>query len=327
MRSPQTCSYPLERFEQPVDKCRYLNSFIVDYISRYQLFDDVERYTKIIGLFMRFCTPPNVSFRGLDAVCMFTTLSFFIDDQSDKGNNRYLERYQEIITGKRSPVTQSENALSELLDFAQQLSESYRASADSFRQHLLGYITAQQWERECVNHSQGGFSIEDYRQYRPDAIALFPYLALLKLSENIDESRFFPLQKSQLLFLEQLAAKIAYLDNDICSWESERTDPTALNLIKIIKESSDLSWRDSFEEVLRLRNAAVELYSHNRDCARQVESVLKPAALESTTPVLNQYLSLLECSVTGNLKAMSCLKLGQLRYQPSVSSLAMTAAL
>ena len=259
-----TFGYPLSAFEQPVDKRLYLHSFIADYISRYQLFEDVERYATIIGLFMRFCIPPDISFPGLEAVCMFTTLSFFIDDQSDKSSNHYLERYQEIITGSGVPLTPSEQALSDLLDLVKRLSVQKHKDGDLFRQHLFNYIAAQQWERDTTRASNTGFTLEGYHQYRPDAIALFPYLALLRLSADIDDSQFHPLQRTQLLYLEQLTAKIAYLDNDLFSWQSERTDPTALNLVKVIKENSTLSWEDSFKKVLKLRNTTVELYIQNR---------------------------------------------------------------
>ncbi|EDX87088.1 hypothetical protein S7335_4795 [Synechococcus sp. PCC 7335] len=307
MKTAQPFSYQFARFEQPADKCLYLHSFIADYISRHQLFRKVERYTKIIGLFMRFCSPPDISFQGLNAICMFTTLSFFIDDQADKDNNCYLERFQSIIKGLRSPETNSENALIELLDFADRLSGRAQMNSDSFRQHLLNYIAAQQWERERISRSPSDFSLEGYYQYRPDAIALFPYLALLKLSEKIDELRFHPLQRSQLLFLEQLAAKIAYLDNDICSWQSERTEPTALNLVKVLKEESLLSWEKSLQEVTRIRNSTVERYVHNRDQLLQ----------EADSIELRNYFSMLECSVTGNYEAMQHLKQQQLRYEPA----------
>ena len=309
MKVTQSFIHPLTQFEQPVDKSLYLHSFITDYINRHQLFGDVERYTKIIGLFMRLCCPSNVSYKGLDAVCMFTTLSFLIDDQADKDDIRYLEQYREIVKGVRTPASQLEDALSELLDLVDDLSSRTQTNSDLFRQLFLDYIAAQQWERTYLNRSQGGFRLEDYLRYRPDAIALFPYLALLKLSEEIDELQGHSLQKAQLLFLEQLAARIAYLDNDICSWEFERSDPTALNLVKILKEEWTLSWNASLEEVMRTRDATVKLYVCNRDYALQV----------SDDASLKRYLTFIECSITGNFETLRRLKLQRLRYEATES--------
>lgn len=305
MKAKQNFNYSLTHFEQPEDNCRYLHLFIASYIEQYQLFRDVERYTKIIGLFMCLCSPPNVSLKGLEAVCMFATLSFFIDDQSDKGDVSCLKHYREIVQGLKTPQNKSENALKALLNLVDELAQFNPEKGTPFRQRLLDYIAAQQWERAYINRAQGGFRLKDYFRYRPDAIALLPYLALLKLSENIDERHCHPLQRHQLLFLEQLAVRIAYLDNDICSWESERLEPTALNLVKVLKEESALSWEDSLEEAIRTRNETVELYVRNRDYALQSSDAI----------ALRRYLNLLECSVTGNFEAMERLKLCRLRYE------------
>ena len=307
MKAMESHCYSLARFEQPTDKRLYIGLFVADYIDRYQLFSNIEHYTEIIGLFMRLCAPPNVSFPGLDAICMFTTLSFFIDDQSKKGDTEHLKRYREVIKGLTTPQTKSERALYELLELVDSLSEFDRKQGDLFKQRFLDYIAAQAWERTHIRHAKRGFRLKEYYQYRPDAIALLPYLALLKLSEKIEDLSFHPLQKCQLLFLEQLATKIAYLDNDICSWEAERSEPTALNLVKVLKEERAISWNESLETVIKARDTTVALYVRNRDYALQTSDTLS----------LRRYLNVLECSMTGNLETMKRLKLHHLRYAPT----------
>ena len=301
--------YALATFEQPPNKSDYIQSFTADYIRRHALFSDVNRYTNIIWNFMRFCPPSEVTFEGLDAVCMFTSLSFFIDDQSDHDDLAYLERYQTLINGLRLPETLSEQALFELLQHAKKLSQLHKISSDPFRQHLLNYVAAQRWERNLLNMGQACFTVEDYQRYRPDAIALLPYLALLKLAENIDDSQFNPLQRSRLLFMEQLATRIAYLDNDLYSWRSEQNEPTALNLVKVFKENLALSWEESFQRVYAFRNATVERYLQNRE----------EALNEDNTVELRRYIELIECAITGNFEAMKQLKLHKLRYELSLS--------
>ncbi len=305
MEVQKTFGYPLAAFVQPLDKSDYIQSFTADYIRRHQLFADVNRYTTIIWNFMRFCPPSEVTFEGLDAVCMFTSLSFFIDDQLADNNLVCLERYQTLINNFRSPETASEQALFELLQHTEALSQLHQISSNSFRQHLLSYIAAQQWERDLLTAHRPHFTVADYQRYRPDAIALLPYLALLKLAENIDDSQFNPLQRSRLLFMEQLATRIAYLDNDLCSWRSEQNEPTALNLVKVFKENLALSWEESFQEVYALRNTTVERYLQNRN----------EALSEANTAELRRYIELIECAVTGNFAAMQQLKSHKLRYE------------
>ena len=305
MQAHQHFGYRLTSFEQPPDAWNDIQSFTADYIHRYQLFREVEHYTTIIGTFVRFCLPKAISIRGLKVICLFTTLCFFIDDCADKENNDYLAQYRELITGIRRPTKPSEKALNELLNLTEALSVVNNMSTKRFRQQFLNYLKAQQWERDFLKRANRGFNLNEYQRYRPDAIAAFPYFALLKLAKNIDEQRFHPLQSSRLLFLEQLSARIAYLDNDILSWQTECNEPTALNLVKVFIETLALSWHDSLERVLELRNATVELYIHNRD----------EALKEGVTPEPKDYCELIECTVTGNFEAMKRLKLHHLRYE------------
>ena len=253
---------------------------------------------------MRLCTPSEVTFEGLDAACMFTSLSFFIDDQLSRNNDVYLERYQTLINDFRLPETPLEQALFELLQHAEALSQLHQIRSTSFRQHLLNYVTAQQWKCNMLDADHAHFTVEDYQRYRPDAIALLPYLALLKLAENIDESRFSPMQRSRLLFMEQLVTRIAYLDNDLDAWQREQNEPTALNLVKVFKENLALSWEESCQEVYALRNATVECYLRNREEALNEEGTVE----------LMRYLELIECAVTGKFEAMEQLKLHKFRY-------------
>ena len=315
MSVQQSFGYSLAAFEQPANTSQYIQRFTAEYIQRYELFINVERYATIIGNFMRFCPPKGVTIAGIEAVCMFTSLSFFVDDQLENYDSRYLESYQAILTGRRLPQSKPEQALLELLNFAEALSQSSQISQDSFRQHLSHYFAAQQWERDVVKRERYRFTEADYRRYRPDAIALLPYLALLKLAEHIDEQRFAPLQKTQLVYLEQLSAKIAYLDNDLYSWESEQDEPTALNLVKVIKEQSGLSWQESLQRVITLRNRTVEEFIHIRDAA----------LAEADAAELRRYIELMEYAMTGNFEAMKQLKLNSLRYQLPANCLAAVA--
>ncbi|MEO1296517.1 MAG: hypothetical protein AAFW75_12050 [Cyanobacteria bacterium J06636_16] len=297
--------YPLTIFEQTSDKSDYIQSFTADYIRRHELFVDVNRYTTLVWNFMRLCTPSEVTFEGLDAVCMFTSLSFFIDNQLANDNHTYLERSQTLINDFRLPETPSEQALFELLQHAETLSQLNQISSTPFCQHLLNYIAAQQWKRE--GHAY--LTVEDYQQYRPYAIALLPHLALLKLTENIDELQFSPLQKARLLFMEQLATRIVYLDNDLYAWQSDQNEPIALNLIKVFQENLALSWEESFQEVYALRNTTVERYLQNRE----------EALGEENTFELRRYIELIECAVTGNFEAMKQLKLHKSRYERMIA--------
>lgn len=300
-------TYPMTGYEQPPAAVERLRGFTESFISRFELFENLEPQASTIVSFAKHCTTPGVDGVIMEAACAYLALVLYVDDEDEGSRNKdrdsCLRRYQNILSGVGSVETLADQALMEWVLRVDAIAAGHGMSAKQVKYRATQMFRAQHYERAAIA-AGATHGIRDFYDIRPRTIANDPWISLLKMAENVDERRLDPMMKSRFRVLEELANRFIFLLNDIFSAHREAEDPSALNLVCILHRMGD-SWISSLGKAWDLHDRGVESF-------RRVKTEIVEECLPECYDEVRRYIDLLEINITGNRAAIA--EIGS-RYQ------------
>lgn len=270
---------PLRLVELPGLQLEYLTTVLDRWFKTHNLVNSLT--TKVVSVFMQYCSPANVCDVGLALAAEYLMWFFAIDDMPDGAEK--LSALTEVRLVLQGHPAKDDGLLKATLELRSRVLQTFGEIETARLFHLLDLLLASfLWETERAADTP---PVALYRENREHTIAVYPYIELFRLAERVQPSQtVWPL----VCVLEKLCVEIIYLTNDILSVRRDLRKRTH-NLVIGIARESNVTYEAAFLQV-------VSLLKHTTDKFIVAQNeLLRTEALEDRTRKYVDYLgSILE---------------------------------
>lgn len=290
-----------EAKEQPESEVDYMRDVTRDYIVRYNLFQDPDKYIKTTVDFARFCIAPRISQLGLAAACMYIAWLLFLDDSPE--NTAQVDLFSRVFQNDVSKdLKGSVRAVEELKTVTHQLAEANGLEPIEFGQRCIAMMQAQLWEQVTLAQERRPYSETEYSNYRPQTIGNSALLSLMKLDAGIDLEHLDPLAQARAGLLEELCNRLTSLSNDVLSHYRDENNPTELTIVRVLASKLGITWSEAVSQAIALHNREMNNYAHLRG----------EFLASSSDATIKRFIEITDADIAGNLAAMEAIRS---RYQ------------
>jgi hypothetical protein len=290
--------YPFDTFIQSSERVDSLTDFLNEFLTQNELFNSSkkERYVTLISSYVKNCSLPESSSDTLATTALLLAIYFCVNDKlklSLVQDGPWIRQLSQLLTDDNregySP-TPLNRAMMLFVDRLNLVPASQHIKAE-FVTFLSKAFTAM-LERSISSGTIN--SLDQYEINRSDDIFVRPYIALLRVLNNITLSPTFS-SSSERLDMDNSVIRAIYISNDVFSLDRDIRSG-ADNYISIHSRITGDSLTQSEVKTLREHNKEVAVFSSQLEAC-----VLKSGFLG---PSERKYLQLLQISLTGNYLSM-----------------------
>jgi len=279
--------------EQPRSETDTMREFTREFVVRHNLSPKADALMETTVDFARFCVAPQTSRAGQQAACMYIAWLLFLDDSPLQASR--LEAFSTAFQADGCKDREGpRGAMTELKAAVQDLADSKGVRPQECQQRIVAMMAAQHWEQVTLAREGRGFSESEYARYRPDTIGNGALLSLMKLDAGIDLERLDPLTRARTRLLEELCNRLTALSNDVLSHHREEHDPTALSMVRVLVNTSGISWSEAVSQTTALHNREMENYARLRGELLAI----------SKDPAVHRFIEITDADIAGNMASM-----------------------
>ncbi len=294
-----TLDYPFPHLELPPEDVAYVSECLAEVEARFRPFRDAdqprhEALQHVVSTFTKHCSAVSPGPEELRLVAHFVYTIVFLGDQIHRPGFRKLalDYWSAIQGGAPEVPAPIVEMAAEFIDALIAFTGEPRIGHRQFLHHLGMSVAACTWTSDHLREVIAIISV--YQRIRQHTIFTLPYLSLWRLLVRVPTQSDI-IHGIALSHIEQLAAELISLANDMCSLERDRRTGKQ-NMILVVATRGRLDI-DSAKNVVRsIHDAKTMEYMSEVRAFRDT--------LHSSDKEVLRYLNFIQTCIRGNVMTM-----------------------